>query len=56
MIQDPFSLGAEPSLSNRGLFYLTVSYLIHMCLLTFAKKIPPLTRILGDAAEKIKHS
>lgn len=52
MIQDPFSLGAEPSLSNIGLCCLTVSYLVHVCLFIFVRRIQPLTRILGDGVEK----
>ena len=56
MIEDSFSLGAEPSLSNTGLFYLTVSHLVHLCLLIFVRKIQPHTILLDNGVKKIKHS
>lgn len=52
MIQDPFSLGVEPNLSNIGLCCLTLSYLVHVCLFIFVRRIQPLSRILGDGVEK----
>lgn len=52
MIQDPFSLGVEPNISNIGLCCLTVSYLVHMCLFIFVRRIQPLTRILSDGVGK----
>lgn len=52
MIGDSFSLGAEPSLSNTGLFYLTVSHLVHVCLLIFVRKIQPLTILLDNGVKK----
>lgn len=58
MCQDPFSLGAQPSLSNTGLWHLAVSYLVHVYLLLSVSGIELLTIILGGGVlkKKRKHS